>query len=100
MVSRKTQLAWMAAGGILSLFTIVISCKVREGNRCAAEGDKVTPIAVVPMPAVDDHLDLKPVPILTPTDVLPLPPPEGDWVKRTRSPGRNICTKATSPRSP
>jgi division/cell wall cluster transcriptional repressor MraZ len=51
MVSRKTQLAWMAAGGVLSLITIVVSCKVCAGNRCAAEGANPSPsIPVVPLP--------------------------------------------------
>ena len=70
MVSRKTQMAWMAAGGVLCLFTVVISCKVREGNRCAAEIDK-PPIAVVPVTPYANPTELKP---LAPESGTPLPP--------------------------
>jgi MraZ protein len=47
------------------MFTVVISVKVREGNRCAAEVDK-GPIAVVPVvpvaPPPDKPMEMKPLP--------------------------------------
>jgi MraZ protein len=43
-------MAWMAAGGVLCLVTVVISCKVGEGNRCAAEDGKPAADPVVPLP--------------------------------------------------
>ena len=50
MVSRKTQLAWMAAGGVLCLVTVVVSCKVGAGNRCSADDGKPPVVPVVPLP--------------------------------------------------
>ncbi len=39
MVTRKTQYGWMATGGLLCLFALVLACKLRDGPRAAAQGD-------------------------------------------------------------
>src|SRR5262249_58023013 len=87
MVSRKTQLAWMAAGGALCLFTVVLSFKVREGNRCSASGESAAlPVVPVPPPPPDkapEHSkpeEFKPddkAPAEKP-DMKPLPPEQGN----------------------
>jgi len=37
---RKTQYAWMALGGLICLFGLVLACKLRDGNRAVAQVDK------------------------------------------------------------
>ncbi len=44
MVTRKTQYGWMALGGLVCLFGVVLCCKVYEGNRALA-GDEAPPVA-------------------------------------------------------
>jgi MraZ protein len=37
MLTRKTQYAWMALGGLICLFGLVLACKLRDGNRAVAQ---------------------------------------------------------------
>ena len=60
MMSRKTQLAWMAVGGMLCLLTVFICCKVREGNRVAASGEEKAAV-VMPLAALEPMEEVKPV---------------------------------------
>jgi division/cell wall cluster transcriptional repressor MraZ len=49
MVTRKTQCTWMALGGLLCLFGVVLTCKIREGTPATA-GDEKASLPVVPVP--------------------------------------------------
>jgi MraZ protein len=40
MLTRKTQYAWMALGGMICLFGLVLACKLRDGNKAIAQADK------------------------------------------------------------
>jgi MraZ protein len=42
MVTRKTQLGWMALGGVFCLFAVILVCKF-QGNRALAQNDKPAP---------------------------------------------------------
>jgi MraZ protein len=60
MTNRKTQYGWMVLGGLICLFGMVLACKLREGNRLAAQqqsaADKPKESSannLVPPPAVD-----------------------------------------------
>ena len=64
MLTRKTQYAWMAVGGLICLFGLVLACKLRDGNRAIAQDDK----SVLPLPP----LAVPPVP---PTPPVACPPP-------------------------
>src|SRR5262245_36904122 len=46
MVNRKSHYGWMALGGFLCLFGLVLACKLRDGNRAMAQSDPVPPPAV------------------------------------------------------
>jgi len=37
MLTRKTQYAWMALGGLICLFGLALACKLRDGNRAIAQ---------------------------------------------------------------
>jgi MraZ protein len=50
MLTRKTQYGWMALGGLLCLFGVVLTCKLQEGNRALA-GDESPPAAAEKKPA-------------------------------------------------
>src|SRR6516164_32847 len=59
MLTRKTQYGWMALGGLLCLFGVVLTCKLTEGN-CALARDGAPPAAenksaepIPPPPAKD-----------------------------------------------
>jgi len=64
MLTRKTQYAWMAMGGLICLFGLVLACKLRDGNKAVAQADKteVTPsstkdkekLPAPPPPSADD----------------------------------------------
>ncbi len=40
MLTRKTQYGWMALGGLICLFGLVLACKLRDGNKAVAQADK------------------------------------------------------------
>jgi MraZ protein len=40
MVTRRTQYGWMAMGGMLCLFGVVLAYKLREENKVTAQGDQ------------------------------------------------------------
>jgi MraZ protein len=40
MVTRKTQIGWMALGGLVCLFGVILACKLRDGNKAVAQTDK------------------------------------------------------------
>src|SRR5947209_597792 len=51
MVTRKTQLKWMAAGGILCLFGLGLFLQLRDGSKAIANDEKpAPPIVAVPSP--------------------------------------------------
>jgi MraZ protein len=68
----------MAAGGVLCLVTVVVSCKVGEGNRCSADGAAPV-VPVVPLPP-EEGTPLPPIsekkPMSPATETLPEPKPE------------------------
>src|SRR3954451_2466582 len=39
--NRRTRYGWMALGGLVCLFAIVITCKLGSGNKARAEGPKL-----------------------------------------------------------
>jgi MraZ protein len=41
MLTRKTQYAWMALGGLICLFGLVLACKLRDGNKAIAQPEKM-----------------------------------------------------------
>jgi MraZ protein len=41
MLMRKTQYAWMAVGGLICLFSLVLACKLRDGNKAIAQAEKI-----------------------------------------------------------
>jgi len=54
MAIRKTQFGWMVLGGLLCLFGMFLVCKVRDGNKLAAQADNddngaplVSPLTIV-----------------------------------------------------
>jgi MraZ protein len=110
MVTRKTQYAWMAMGGMLCLFGVVLACKLRDANKAAARDGESKPVAEAklnppkdlptepPPPATmtskeDPKPPLTPVepppkkeaPIWQPTRAEP-PPPEPDFSRPTATP--------------
>jgi MraZ protein len=66
MLTRKTQYAWMAMGGLICLFGLVLACKLRDGNKAIAQADK-------PSLAKED----KEPPLSPPPAAKELPPPLG-----------------------
>src|SRR4051812_42100329 len=38
-MNRKTKYGWMALGGMLCLFGVVLACKARDGNRAVAQSE-------------------------------------------------------------
>jgi MraZ protein len=67
MLTRKTQYAWMAMGGLICLFGLALACKLRDGNRAVAQGDK---------PSVSPSIDTED------KDLPPPPPPAPDTKPR------------------
>lgn len=43
MLTRKTQYAWMAVGGLICLFGLALACKLRDGNKVIAQVDQPIP---------------------------------------------------------
>ncbi len=48
MLTRKTQYAWMSLGGLICLFTLVLACKLRDGNKASAQPEPL------PLPALTE----------------------------------------------
>ncbi|HEU0116649.1 MAG TPA: hypothetical protein VFQ80_18295, partial [Thermomicrobiales bacterium] len=71
MLTRKTQYAWMAVGGLICLFGLVLACKLRDGNRAIAQSDKTSP----PLPSIGEPSPLPPSPPTISKDAAPLYPP-------------------------
>lgn len=44
MTTRRSPYGWMALGGLLCLFGVVLTCKLRDGNRAFAQTDFVGPV--------------------------------------------------------
>ncbi len=62
MAISKTQCRWMALGGMLCLFGVVLFCKVREGNRASAQSDDAKsppPILALPGPGIDPQMPIR-----------------------------------------
>ncbi len=73
MLTRKTQYAWMALGGLICLFGLVLACKLRDGNRAIAQADKTSQ---PPLLKEDDaKLSSPPPAMLTKPKDAPYPPP-------------------------
>jgi MraZ protein len=88
MVTRKTQYGWMAAGGLICLFALVLACKLRDGARAAAQAG---PALADPKPAetkpkhpkkeetgsilLPEPGDPLPPIVVPPADLATLPPP-------------------------
>ena len=45
MRTRKTQYAWMALGGLICLFGLVLACKLRDGNKASAQPEPLPTLA-------------------------------------------------------
>jgi hypothetical protein len=45
MVTRNSRYGWMTVGGLLCLFALVLTCKVRDGNRAHARSAPLVPVA-------------------------------------------------------
>lgn len=43
MLTRKTQYGWMALGGLICLFGLVLACKLRDGSKAAAQAEPPPP---------------------------------------------------------
>ena len=80
MLTRKTQYAWMALGGLICLFGLVIACKLRDGNKAIAQADKPSlakedkepqlpplPTAKEPSPPLGVSISTTPEMVLPPT---------------------------------
>lgn len=80
MLTRKTQYAWMAMGGLICLFGLVLACKLRDGNKAIAQADKPSlakedkepplpppPTAKEPPPPLGISLSTTPEMVLPPT---------------------------------
>jgi MraZ protein len=65
MLNRKTQYVWMATGGLICLFGLILACKLRDGNKAIAQVDKPP---VLLLGAVEDK---------------PTPPPPSKETKST-----------------
>lgn len=76
MATHRSRYGWMALGGLLCLFGLVLVCKLRDGNRALAQSEPTVPQAVVPIPeppkAEEPPRAMPPVNPATP----PPPPPE------------------------
>jgi MraZ protein len=81
MVTRKTQVGWMALGSALCLFSLVLAWKVRDGNRARAQAPASrSSVATANGPAaatlkrtlIAQATELKP--LLTPGSAEPTPP--------------------------
>jgi division/cell wall cluster transcriptional repressor MraZ len=66
MVTRKTQIGWMALGGLVCLFGVVLACKLRDGNKAVAQTGKE---------AKKEVAEASSPPPLAPSDPVPPPPP-------------------------
>jgi MraZ protein len=104
---RKTQYGWMALGGLICLFGLVLACKLRDGNKAVAQADK----PAVEVPSKEDKSPLLEPPspsenkpainstgLLPPLETKKMPPPEsdakkGDWYYGTKA----ISSKSAAP---
>src|SRR6185437_7020166 len=107
MLTRKTQYAWMALGGLICLFGLVLACKLRDGNKAIAQPEKLElppllsasdekqlsspPPAMLPKPTLDSAPPLPPVQMMAPE----LPPPPKSEKKDTVKKDKNSPPKAT-----
>jgi MraZ protein len=106
MLTRKTQYAWMALGGLICLFGLVLVCKLRDGNKAIAQADKLSLPPLVeqgeaklsaPPPALmskpmDTPLPTSSLPMLEPEKILP---PKGDKTKEPAKKEKTSEPKAT-----
>src|SRR6185437_10341554 len=73
MVTR-TRYGWMALGGLLVLFGIVLACKLRDGSRALAQSEPAAPPL---LELKSDDVKTTVEPPLAPGDKPTLPPPVG-----------------------
>jgi MraZ protein len=104
MLTRKTQYGWMALGGMICLFGLVLACKLRDGNRASAQPEPL------PLPAISEKEKPATPPAKTseptPPPVLPplvqtkepefvLPPPKSEKTKEPALKEKPSTPKAT-----
>jgi MraZ protein len=100
MLSRKTQYAWMAMGGLICLFGLVLACKLRDGSKAVAQVDKPAPPPMtkedpapplsppVSLPPSMDKLESADLKIVTPS-----------MPEKTPAPKKGKDSKSLSPQS-
>jgi MraZ protein len=103
MLTRKTQYAWMALGGLICLFGLVLACKLHDGNKARAQPEPLPPPTLtVPdksaPPPMNKSEPIPPVlpPILQmkePEKVLP--PPKSEKTKEPAQNKKSSAPKAT-----
>jgi MraZ protein len=86
MLTRKTQYAWMALGGLICLFGLVLACKLRDGNRVVAQPQTAPPLLY-------ELTDIKTLDTDAPTKIpakftepRTLPPPKKELLKGDAKP--------------
>src|SRR5258707_235676 len=58
-MTHQSRYGWMALGGLLCLFGVVLACKIRDGNRALAQADSGGPV-------LPDKVEMIPPPKETP----------------------------------
>ena len=59
-MSRKTQIGWMSVGVILTLFSIALTLKLRDGDKLIAREDDPEAYAETPLPPIGEATPGKP----------------------------------------
>jgi MraZ protein len=107
MLTRKTQYAWMALGGLICLFGLVLACKLRDGNKAIAQPEKLELPPIIsttdekqlssPPPAMLSKRALDSMPSLPPfqTKEPELLPPSKSEKKDTLQKEKSSAPKAT-----
>lgn len=64
-MNRRSRYGWMALGGLLCLFGLVLVCKIRDGNRASAQETSVDgpPLIELPEPPTSKTKNPSPAPL-------------------------------------
>lgn len=102
MTTRRSHYGWMALGGLLCLFGVVLTCKLRDGNRAFARTDFVGPVAEQKAdPAPKETAEPPALPALPEPGKLPeLELPKVEPAPATPEPPVLQVTGATAPTEP
>lgn len=102
MTTRRSHYGWMALGGLLCLFGVVLTCKLRDGNRAFARTDFVGPVAEQKAdPAPKETAEPPSLPALPEPGKLPdLELPKVEPAPATPEPPVLQVTGATAPSEP